>query len=40
MGIDLVGVDLVGGHLGDDMDLAFICFQLFPRLEGRNGSEQ
>ena len=22
------------------MDLAFIGFQLFPRLEGRNGSEQ
>ena len=26
--------------LGNDMDLVFIGFQLFPRLEGRNGSEQ
>ena len=26
--------------LGNDMDLVFISFQLFPRLEGRNGSEQ
>ena len=26
--------------LRNDMDLVFIGFQLFPRLEGRNGSEQ
>ena len=26
--------------LGNDMDLVFIGFQLFPWLEGRNGSEQ
>ena len=26
--------------LGNDMDLVFIDFQLFPRLEGKNGFKQ